>query len=109
MRGIIICREKLIKKEARQNMSGVFNNFNDDTICAVATAMSDSGIGVIRVSGREAVSICDKIYRSAKMEQTLKKHDILNHILRNPQQMRISVITFKNNQLVRIIIKYKLT
>ena len=56
-------------------MSGVFNNFNDDTICAVATAMSDSGIGVIRVSGREAVSICDKIYRSAKMEQTLKKHD----------------------------------
>ena len=55
-------------------MSGVFNNFNDDTICAVATAMSDSGIGVIRVSGREAVSICDKIYRSAKMEQTLKSH-----------------------------------
>jgi tRNA modification GTPase len=56
-------------------MSGVFNNFNDDTICAVATAMSDSGIGVIRVSGRDAVSICDKIYRSAKMEQTLKNHD----------------------------------
>ena len=55
-------------------MSGVFNNFNDDTICAVATAMSDSGIGVIRVSGREAVSICDKIYRSAKMEQNLKSH-----------------------------------
>ena len=55
-------------------MSGVFNNFNDDTICAVATAMSDSGIGVIRVSGKDAVAICDKIYRSAKMEQTLKEH-----------------------------------
>ena len=54
LRGIIICRENFIKIEARQNMSGVFNNFNDDTICAVATAMSDSGIGVIRVSGREA-------------------------------------------------------
>ena len=55
-------------------MSGVFNNFNDDTICAVATAMSDSGIGVIRVSGKDAVAICDKIYRSAKMKQTLKEH-----------------------------------
>ncbi|MBO4458263.1 MAG: tRNA uridine-5-carboxymethylaminomethyl(34) synthesis GTPase MnmE [Butyrivibrio sp.] len=56
-------------------MSGVFNNFNDDTICAVATAMSDAGIGVIRVSGKEAVAICDKIYRSAKMEQTLRSHN----------------------------------
>lgn len=35
-----------------------------DTIAAVATALSDSGIGIIRVSGDEAISIVDKIYRS---------------------------------------------
>ncbi len=35
-----------------------------DTIAAVATAMSNSGIGIIRVSGDEAIEIVDRIYRS---------------------------------------------
>ena len=35
-----------------------------DTIAAVATAMSPSGIGIIRLSGDESLSIIDKIYRS---------------------------------------------
>ena len=55
-------------------MSIVLNNFNGDTICAIATAMSDAGIGIIRVSGPDAVSICDKIYVSGKMEHNLFSH-----------------------------------
>ncbi len=55
-------------------MSSVLNNFNDDTICAIATAMSDAGIGIIRVSGRDAVSICSRIYVSAKKEHDLESH-----------------------------------
>ena len=55
-------------------MSSVLNNFNDDTICAIATAMSDAGIGIIRVSGKEALTICDKIYVSPKKEHTLLTH-----------------------------------
>ena len=43
-------------------MGNVLRSFNDDTICAIATAMSDAGIGIIRVSGKDAVSICDKLY-----------------------------------------------
>ena len=35
-----------------------------DTIAAVATAMSPSGIGIIRLSGDESLAIIDKIYRS---------------------------------------------
>jgi len=35
-----------------------------DTIAAIATAMSNSGIGIIRVSGDEAIEIVDRIYRS---------------------------------------------
>ena len=35
-----------------------------DTIAAIATAMSPSGIGIIRISGEESLSIIDKIYRS---------------------------------------------
>lgn len=46
-----------------------------DTIAAVATAMSDSGIGIIRVSGAEAIIIVDKIYRNVKNEKVLTKYD----------------------------------
>ena len=35
-----------------------------DTIAAIATALNDSGIAIIRVSGNEAITIVDKVYRS---------------------------------------------
>jgi len=34
-----------------------------DTIAAVATAMGNSGIGIVRISGDEAVEIADRIFR----------------------------------------------
>lgn len=34
-----------------------------DTIAAIATAMTSSGIGIVRISGEEAVLIADKIFR----------------------------------------------
>lgn len=43
-----------------------------DTIAAIATAVSDSGIGIIRISGDEAIEIADKIYRSKNKEKRLK-------------------------------------
>ena len=38
------------------------NYMKTDTIAAIATAMSNSGIGIVRLSGEEAVSIVDKIF-----------------------------------------------
>ena len=35
-----------------------------ETIAAVATALNDSGIGIIRVSGDEAIEIVNRIYKS---------------------------------------------
>lgn len=35
-----------------------------DTIAAIATAMTNSGIGIIRISGAEAFAVIDRIYRS---------------------------------------------
>ncbi len=55
-------------------MSSIYSNVNDDVICAIATAMSDAGIGIIRVSGRDAVSICSQIYLSPGKEKNLSKH-----------------------------------
>ncbi len=37
---------------------------NTDTIAAIATGMSNAGISIIRISGEEAFSIIDRIYRS---------------------------------------------
>lgn len=49
-------------------------NRKTDTIAAIATAMSDSGIGIVRVSGEEAISVVDKIYRNRKQERSLTKY-----------------------------------
>lgn len=50
-----------------------------DTIAAIATALSDSGIGIVRISGTQAIEIADKIYRS----KTGKKHlaDVESHTI----------------------------
>ena len=36
---------------------------NTDTIAAIATAMGNSGIGIVRISGEEAVEIADRVFR----------------------------------------------
>ncbi len=43
-----------------------------DTIAAIATAMSNSGIGIIRVSGNESIDIIDNIYRDKNHNKVLK-------------------------------------
>ena len=44
---------------------------NSDTIAAIATAMSPSGIGIIRISGADALLVIDRIYRSKQGHKTL--------------------------------------
>ncbi|MCM1252436.1 MAG: tRNA uridine-5-carboxymethylaminomethyl(34) synthesis GTPase MnmE [Clostridium sp.] len=45
-----------------------------DTIAAIATAMNDSGIGIIRVSGDEAISIVHSIFVNKKNEKCLASY-----------------------------------
>lgn len=42
---------------------------NDDTICAIATSLTPAGIGIIRVSGENAVSIVSNIFVNRKKEK----------------------------------------
>lgn len=44
-----------------------------DTIAAIATAMTNSGIGIIRISGEESFSVIDKIYRSKNGKKKLSE------------------------------------
>lgn len=46
-----------------------------DTIAAIATAMGNSGIGIIRVSGVESIDIVDRIYKDKKRQRILKKFE----------------------------------
>ena len=51
----------------------------EDTIAAIATAMAPSGIGIVRISGPEAVAVADRLYRGKKKEKKLadmKSHTI---------------------------------
>ena len=42
----------------------------DDTIAAVATAMGEGGIGIVRISGENALSILEKVFCSVKNRPT---------------------------------------
>lgn len=48
-------------------------NYKNDTIAAIATALSDSGIGIIRISGDDAIYIVDSIFRSPSCKRILTK------------------------------------
>lgn len=50
-----------------------------DTIAAIATAVSDSGIGIIRISGDEAIEIADSLYRSKNGKKRLS--DVPSHTI----------------------------
>ena len=38
-----------------------------NTIAAIATGMTNSGIGIVRISGEDALEIIDRIYKKIKM------------------------------------------
>ena len=51
-----------------------------DTIVAIATAMSNSGIGIIRISGEEAFDIIQKIYKGKKKKNlSLQKSHTIHY------------------------------
>ncbi len=50
-----------------------------DTIAAIGTALSNSGIGIIRVSGKEAVHVVNQIYRDKNGSQTM--HSMKSHTI----------------------------
>ena len=44
-----------------------------DTIAAIATGMTDSGIGIVRISGREAAAVGDRLFRSPSGKRILDR------------------------------------
>ncbi|MDZ4383714.1 MAG: tRNA uridine-5-carboxymethylaminomethyl(34) synthesis GTPase MnmE, partial [Thermodesulfovibrionia bacterium] len=60
--------------------------FTDDTIAAISTPLGHSGIGIVKISGKDAIKIADKIFLSPK-NKTLKQipsHRIIYGHIINP-------------------------
>ena len=45
----------------------------ETTIAAISTAMSASGIGIVRISGEDAMEVISRIYRSKKRKKRIKE------------------------------------
>ncbi len=59
---------------------------NNDTIAAISTALSNSGISIIRVSGDDAITSIDKIYKGKKKLVDVESHTInYGHIIYNQE------------------------
>ena len=55
-----------------------------ETIAAISTGMTDSGIGIVRVSGEEAFDIADRVYTGRKKISEAQSHTIhYGHIIDN--------------------------
>ncbi len=50
-----------------------------DTIAAIATALSNSGIGIIRISGSDSIDIADSIFRAKNENKRLS--NVLSHTM----------------------------
>lgn len=48
-----------------------------DTIAAIATGMGNAGIGIVRVSGDEAISVVDRIFRGAVSLKNVESHRVV--------------------------------
>lgn len=72
-----------------------------DTIAAISSAAGNSGIGIIRVSGDEAIEVVDKIFRPANKNKKLanvESHTIhYGHIMDGDKTLdQVLVIVMKN-------------
>ena len=62
--------------------------FHTDTIAAISTGITSSGIGIIRISGPEAIAIADKVYdsRSGKKLEDMLTHTIHYGFIRDGKE-----------------------
>ena len=57
-----------------------------DTIAAISTGMTNSGIGIVRISGADAFDIAEKVYRGKDRITEAKSHTIhYGHIIDGPE------------------------
>jgi len=60
-----------MSKESKGNLSSL-----EDTIAAISTPLGEGGIGIVRLSGRDAIKIADKIFKGEKSVSQIPSHRV---------------------------------
>ena len=71
-----IKRESLSGASCAGRENGDLKVMKKETIAAISTGMTNSGIGIVRISGEEAFSIADRVYRGKERISCVKSHTI---------------------------------
>ena len=90
-------------------MNNIYNNIENDTIAAIATAPSNSAISIIRLSGSESIDIVAEIFKGKNLKKA-KSHTIhYGHIYNDKEildEVLVSVFkapkTFTREDVVEI-------
>ncbi len=63
-------------------------NIIEDTIAAIATPAGEGAIGIVRLSGREAISVCDRVFISprGKRLKDAKSHTLIYGFIVDPEK-----------------------
>jgi len=61
----------------------------DDTITAISTPLGEGGIGIVRVSGKDAIKIADKIFRGKLPPSQMSSHTVHYGEIINPQTAEV--------------------
>ena len=74
---------------------------NNNTICAISTAAGVGGIAIIRVSGNDAIEICDKIFRGRKkLSETESNRVVFGEIVATVETRRASSLQQPQQQTI---------
>ncbi len=57
----------------------------DDTIAAISTPLGEGGIGIVRISGKDAIKIADKIFRGKVLPSQMSSHTVNYGEIIDPQ------------------------
>ncbi|MFH1336300.1 MAG: tRNA uridine-5-carboxymethylaminomethyl(34) synthesis GTPase MnmE [Candidatus Zixiibacteriota bacterium] len=60
-----------MSKESKGNLSSL-----EDTIAAISTPLGEGGIGIVRLSGKDAIEIADKIFKGEKPVSDIPSHRV---------------------------------
>jgi tRNA modification GTPase len=64
-------------------------NLPDDTIAAVSTPLGEGGIGIVRLSGSDAISIIDRLFVSPREKHLYERrsHTIIHGFIKDPSSL----------------------
>ena len=65
-------------------IKGAIPGRNTETIAAISTPFGTGGIGIIRISGPEAFSVADKIFRGRKRLSEIRSHSVVHGKITDP-------------------------